>query len=231
MRTQAGLSQEQAAKNVDQTKQSWQNYEKGSVQAILRVDLQRRLAGALGGTRDDLIRLKEQIEGSGSNIEKFEHLLTGRIAPSEKLPICDIVQAGSWVSAEADDQDRSRYYLMSPDPRYSFADQWLCEVIGDSADKLNFCPGDLIHCVDAAQINYHARTGDIVEVERLRFEGSERELTFKQVEVRANGVFLWPRSTNSRWSAPLQLHSGEAPSDIVVKIRGLVLAQVRRFSI
>jgi hypothetical protein len=97
------------------------------------------------------------------------------------------------------------------DPRFPHARQWLSEVRGDSVNLLNIVEGDLVHCVDAIEIGYYPRTGDVVEVERLRFGGQERELTLKQVEVTEAGVLLWPRSTNPRFEvdpAPLELKAG-----------------------
>jgi transcriptional regulator with XRE-family HTH domain len=64
LRERQGMSQEQAAKRLGQTKQSWQAYEAGERQAILRMDLQDRLMEALGLTRADLEEEHDQIARS-----------------------------------------------------------------------------------------------------------------------------------------------------------------------
>ncbi len=61
-----GMSQEQAATAIGQRKQSWQAYEQGHRQAILRSDLQDRLTRALGFSRADLEREKEAAAGAAS---------------------------------------------------------------------------------------------------------------------------------------------------------------------
>lgn len=53
-----GISQEAAAIAIGQRKQSWQAYEAGQRQVILRSDVQDRLTRALGFTREDLEREK-----------------------------------------------------------------------------------------------------------------------------------------------------------------------------
>jgi len=68
----------------------------------------------------------------------------------------------------------------------------------------------------------------VVEVERIRFQGRERELTLKQVELTPKGVVLWPRSTNPRWKQPLHiLADGDAGDDVEVRIRGWVIKLIR----
>ncbi|MDP1642745.1 MAG: helix-turn-helix domain-containing protein [Phenylobacterium sp.] len=56
-----GVSQEQAATAIGQRKQSWQAYEAGQRQVILRSDVQDRLTRALGFTPEDLEREKAQV--------------------------------------------------------------------------------------------------------------------------------------------------------------------------
>lgn len=58
-----GLSQEQAATAIGQRKQTWQAYEQGHRQAILRSDRQDQLTRALGFTRADLERERAAVVG------------------------------------------------------------------------------------------------------------------------------------------------------------------------
>lgn len=89
--------------------------------------------------------------------------------------------------------------------------------------------GDLVHLVDAISINYQPVTGDVVEVERTRHQGSERELTLKEVVVSANGIELWPRSSNPLWTEPVRIEDGMLLEDGEVRIRGLMIQLIRRF--
>jgi hypothetical protein len=71
--------------------------------------------------------------------------------------------------------------------------------------------------------------GDIVEVERTRFQGSERELTLKEIVIQDDTLELWPRSTNPKWSTPLVFRDGLNTEEDEVRIRGLMIQLIRRF--
>lgn len=166
------------------------------------------------------------------------HILYGDEAPAPKpaelamLPVLRRVQAGAWLAVEDFDQDKPRTEVAARDPRFPAAEQWLSEVVGDSMNALDrpILEGDMVHCVSAQDIGYFPQTGHVVEVERLRFQGREAEVTLKQVEVTDTGVLLWPRSTNPRWQDPIALRHGIAEGEeIEVRIRGLVLSTIRRF--
>lgn len=170
-----------------------------------------------------------------------EELMTGvdvpvaRSAPQlVELPVRGEVRAGAWSQVE-DDQSEPETHPAARDPRFPKAAQWLSIVRGDSMNALvrngrpaGIYDGDMVHCVDAVDADYRPRTGDVVEVERRRFQGRERELTLKQVEVSEQGVLLWPRSTNPRFQEPLPYREGDS-SDVEVLIRGWVISSLRSF--
>lgn len=156
------------------------------------------------------------------------------------LPVRGTVQAGAWLEHDMCDQREAETYPAAPDPRFPANAQWLSEVAGDSMNDLQrhgrpagLYPGDLIHCIDAEAIDYTPATGDIVEVERLRAQGGIRELTVKEIEVTPNGILLWPRSTNPKWSQPIELltadDASQTDSDTEIRIRGWVIGSLRRF--
>ena len=97
--------------------------------------------------------------------------------------------------------------------------------------------GDFAHVVDAIDIEYRPETGDVVEVERVRFDGREREVTLKQVEVirpstrtEPGEYLLWPRSTNPAFAEPVPYREGMASPDYVeVRIRAKMLRVIRAF--
>jgi SOS-response transcriptional repressor LexA len=152
-----------------------------------------------------------------------------KLAQLQLLPIRDRVQAGAWLAMDENNQIEPKLSSTVRDPRYPSVDQWLSEVMGDSMNALGIFEGDLVHIVELIGSGWYPRTGDIVEVERIRFDGAERELTIKQVEVTGpNTALLWPRSTNPRWSEPLSLGSDE--EGLEVRIRGFMINLVRRYA-
>ncbi|WP_312126534.1 S24 family peptidase [Brevundimonas sp.] len=170
-----------------------------------------------------------------------EELMTGVDAPVVRtapelveLPVRGEVRAGAWLLVE-DEAPPAETRPAARDPRFPNAAQWLSVVRGDSMNALvrggrpaGIYDGDYVHCVDAVDVGYLPRTGDVVEVERIRFQGRERELTLKQVEVTNDGILLWPRSLNPRWSHPLEYRE-EPAEDVEVRIRGWVIQSLRLF--
>lgn len=170
-----------------------------------------------------------------------EELMTGVDAPPVRsapelveLPVRGEVRAGAWLQVD-DEEVEPETRPAARDPRFPKAGQWLSIVRGDSMNALTrdgrpagIYDGDMVHCVDAVDVSYRPRTGDVVEVERLRFQGGERELTLKQVEVSDQGILLWPRSTNPQFQDPLPYREGDT-ADVEVRIRGWVISSLRSF--
>lgn len=234
-RRKLGISQEKAAEIAGVTPVTWRRYEWG--ERALDLGKIAHVAQALGVERDDLLILQAKLL-EGQTLADIDDSAPGTplksrpaISPAY-LPIRDRIQAGAWLAADDFIQDGRTYPAMR-DTRYPHAQQWLSEVQGDSMNLLNIMDGDLVHCLDIEDADYKPRHMDIVEVERLRFGGHERELTLKQVEATPSGLVLWPRSTNPRWQTPIDLRDGlsdrESETDVVVKIRSVVLASIRRF--
>ena len=236
LRKRADLTQEQAAERADVVSTTWRRYELG--QRDLSFDQLGELAQAIGFTREELLNEHAEITGAPSLAVHAPSVVASiagapaRAAQAITLPVRDRVQAGAWLAADDSGQVPARFLSAVRDQRYPHAEQWLSEVVGDSVNQLFIFDGDLVHCVDAIGIGYTPKTGDLVEVERLRFDGQERELTLKQIEISADGaVQLWPRSTNPRWREPLALSDGlGVGEDVEIRIRGLVISAIRRFT-
>lgn len=235
LRRRADLSQAAAAEKLGITPQAWQRYEAGDRQALLRTDLQERLTAALGFDR---LRLAEELDSlrgdAAATRSATVHEFSGRSFSHLRqngLPLRDAVRAGAWLAADDLSQEPPKFFPAARDPRFPTADQWVSQVYGDSMDLLHIVEGDVAQFVDAIQIGYAPRTGDVVEVERARSGGQLRELTIKQVDVGPDmSVTLWPRSANPRWQEPLRLDAGANPGEeLEVRIRGLLVATIRRF--
>lgn len=236
LRHRAGMNQAEAAEQAGfETAEGWRKYETGRATGIFKPDMQRRLAGAVAATVDQLKEEAERIRLTGASLGGGEIVRPSvwsnpRAGEQAFLELRGRVQAGAWLMLDEAAQDAARPLPITRDPRFPHAEQWLSQVDGDSMNRLNILSGDVVHVVDAIGAGYFARTDDIVEVERSRFGGSEREVTLKQVEVTERGVLLWPRSTNPRWQNPLDLRDGaELDETVEVRIRGLVLTATRRF--
>lgn len=231
LRKRADLTQEEAASRVNVQPGSWRRYEWGERE--LSLDKLGELAGALGYKLEDLLNIRDELaSGQPHDVSKRAAAPVVPLFPNQGvlLPIRDRVQAGAWLVAD-DVGQVPKTYPAARDPRYPYAEQWLSEVVGDSVDLLGIREGDLVQLVSAIDINYQPKTGDVVEVERLRFGGHERELTLKELEVLPGGAMrLWPRSSNARYKEPLELRGGVGEDEeIEVIIRGLLVAAIRRF--
>ena len=237
LRKRADLTQEVAAAQAGVATQSWRRYEWG--ERDLSLDSLARLAAAIGFTLADVLAERERVKGglstldappTGGSVDLARLTPHPRIPALQLLPIRDPVQAGTWHEVDGLDQQAPAMSTTLRDPRYPHADQWLAPVRGPSVNRLGINDGDYVHCVDTVQIGYEPETGHIVEVERVRFQGRERELTLKQVEIVGDEVLLWPRSTDDRYQQPLMIHDGIADhEDFEVRIRGLVIASIRRY--
>ncbi|MBX3480113.1 MAG: helix-turn-helix transcriptional regulator [Caulobacter sp.] len=237
LRSSLDLTQPQLADRLDWTVQNLGLYERGKRQGILRRAIRKKITDAMGVSPEELDLARANLPGGSPARQPATELASGgrtflHPAPSgQLLPIRDRAQAGAWLAADDFIQDYPRRYPAAKDPRYLHADQWLTEVVGDSVDQLRIFNGDFVHCVEMAGIGRPVATGDIVEVERFRAGGHERELTLKQAEVTGGGIILWPRSSNRRWTEPLELRHGLAENEEAeIRVRGLVLHVIRQLS-
>lgn len=227
LRKRAGLSQAAAGEKSGITGQGWARYELGQGSTIHNPIRQAELTAAIGYTPADLARERQILAGGGS--AAIADIRTWMDPQISEMIIRDRVQAGAWLMADDSNQDAPRKYPFARDPRFPHANQWLSEVVGDSVDRLGIFNNDLVHCIDVEDAGWALQSGAIVEVERLRFDGAERELSIKQVEVTPGRVLLWPRSSNPRWHDPLSMTDGTGDEDVVVRVRGLVVQSIRRY--
>lgn len=146
-----------------------------------------------------------------------------RIVP-QFLPVRYRVQAGLWYEVGSEEPISDFDYAVGPNPRFGNWPQWLEEVVGDSVNEA-IPHKHLAHVVDAVEMGYEAQEGDFVVVERRRDGGATRERTIKQVVITGDGkIQLWPRSTNPKWSEPVELSNGAREGEYVeVAIVGLVI--------
>jgi DNA-binding Xre family transcriptional regulator len=178
-----------------------------------------------------LLAIAEEI---GCAVQDFTHntpigaqRLDPRIVP-DILRVRYRVQAGLWREVEFEEPPADFAYPVLPHPKYAEWPQWLERVEGDSVN-LKIPAGHYAHVVDAMEMGYSPRSGDWVVVERLRDQGAIRERTIKQVEtipgVPVDLVRLWPRSSDPRWSEPVDMTKGARAGEegVEARIVGLVV--------
>lgn len=172
--------------------------------------------------------LRKIAEAAGLDLPQGLAVAPAGPASVDDLPMIGPIQAGKWAEIDETVQDEPVFFSVVADRRYPHARQWLREVRGDSMNARGIMPGHLAHIVDITDAGVNLNTGMIVEVTRLRDGGALREITLKEVEVGPEGMKLWPRSTNPRWSEAVVLDDG-ASGDIEVHVTGLLLQAVQRF--
>jgi transcriptional regulator with XRE-family HTH domain len=234
LRQQHGLTQFEAGDRFGITAQGWQKYEAGKAPSIFRPETLRRLLAALGATQAEFESELDRRGGSAglhSNVTSLgERIYRLDATPPGYLPVRDRLQAGAWMQSGSSALDVHRPYPAGRDPRFEHADQWLNQVVGETGAQLGVLEGDLVHEVDAQQIGYYAKTGDIVVVERTRFGEQERELSLRKVEATPDAVLLWNAPPPQRADPLTPGVSAHHGVEVQTRIRGLVLALIRRLA-
>lgn len=118
-------------------------------------------------------------------------------------------------------------------PAYERARQYCYQVRGDSMNLAGIENGMWVVAADYADFidKYgEVESGEFVIVERTRYQGSERELTIKEIRFYADRYELLPRSTNSEHKPIVVPHDHDVSGDaITVRIVGVLLTAYRDF--
>lgn len=186
-----------------------------------------KLADALGTTKDYL--LGKDVDGglSGQSIER----------QGERLRYAGVIQAGQFLNVDEyfnQDPEQVPDYVL-PDMNYGKVRQYAYKAAGDSMNEAGILDGMWIVAADASDyIDTYGDvvTGDLVVVERCRYQGAERELTVKEVHFFRDRYELRPVSSNTEHQTIIVPHDHTVSSDgEEVKIIGVVLtayANLRR---
>lgn len=168
------------------------------------------------------------------------HLLTGssdEFTPHSGVILAKrvgIVQAGVWrevVELAPEEQEMVAF----PDPRLGYKNYTCLRVEGDSMNKVLQDGEDLL-CITMEQFDRKdsLHSGLLVIVQRKQQD--KYETTVKELELRGDEYWLWPRSDNPKHQAPMHwapdkdytgheagVNNGE------VAITGVVVAKLTRF--
>lgn len=93
-----------------------------------------------------------------------------------------------------------------------------------------FTPGEVLHCVDVIKAALDTEENDIVIVQRLRAQGSQREVTAKRIHKRGRLIVLAPDSTEPKWKPITYDPQAEPDGDDEVRVIALVIATYRPLS-
>ncbi|OCJ12499.1 hypothetical protein A6U86_05610 [Rhizobium sp. AC27/96] len=141
------------------------------------------------------------------------------------IPVRGKVAASTWM--DVDDMDFG-YEDMEEVPSVSTypADmQFALEVDGNCLNK-KAENGDILICLDVIRAQYQFKAGDLVIVERKKYDGQMVQRTAKRVRQTAKGFELWPESTDPAHQEPLILYEN-SPGE-TAQVIGLVLWIFRR---
>lgn len=182
-------------------------------------DALAKIADALGTTADYLMGRDKDGELTGPGI----------IRTGSPVSYAGVVQAGSFLAVDEyfnQDPDQVPAHVL-PDPAYLKVRQYAWRARGDSMDEAGIHDGMWVVGADAADyidVYGDVVTGDLVIVERLRYQGSERELTVKEVHFFKDRYELRPVSSNEAHTPIIVPHDHDVSGDgEEVKIIGVVL--------
>lgn len=165
--------------------------------------------------------------------DKAEPALGPAVARSGTAPpFGGFPQAGSWAAVDEyfqqDVYDVPEFVLRHPS--YAKVRQYAYQVRGNSMDRAGIEDGMWVVAADALEfVDKYRETesGDLVVVERTRFQGAERELTIKEVRYYRDRMELLPRSSDPDFKPIIVPIKGDADDGVEVKIIGVVLTSYR----
>lgn len=150
-------------------------------------------------------------------------------APIEGVPILGRVAANTWYTVDdadfemhIDDDDIERIPSVSG---YPVDWQFGMIVDGNCLNKVAH-HGDRLVCLDLIKSQLDVEEGDLVIVERTRFEGMMVQRTAKRVKRTTLGFELWPESDDPAHQDPIRLY--EVPEGESIRVSAKVLWVLRK---
>lgn len=143
------------------------------------------------------------------------------------IPITGEVAAGQWldIDVEMDPRDFEQFPIAA-DPAYPYEAQYGLIVRGNSMNRV-FSSGEVLHCLDVWKASVEPEKDDIVIVERIRAQASQREVTAKRITKRGKLIVLSPDSTEAKWK-PIEFNPKDGhDGDEEVRVVAVVLATYR----
>jgi len=209
-RVAIGMSQELLAEELNMSLSGVRKVERGGV------SLPRNIAAIAS-----VLKVSPEWLLSKGGIDIPERDSLNELSPIETIScsVVGIVEAGVWREALEYLAEDQKVYQVRYFPNFEGFEQRMFEVVGPSMN-MHYPEGQLLHCVRLAfgPRNIEILNGDHVIVQRQR--GQLYEATVKEFQ---DGQ-LWPRSTDPRHQAPIEVSESESES---VEITYLVLGAYR----
>lgn len=219
LREGRGWTHEQAADQFGLSRSGYVKLERG----------ERRLT-------DQHINTAKRVYGVPASEVLGESSLSGPSVNTEGVPIfAGFVQAGTFLPVDEhfqqDDFAVPEFVLRQPD--YARVRQYSYQVRGDSLNAAGIEDGMWIVAADYSDFidTYgEVESGELVVVERTRFQGAEREMTVKEIRFYRDRYELLPRSHNPVHKPIVVPHNHNASGDdIEVRIVGVLLTAYINF--
>lgn len=174
-----------------------------------------RLAPHLGVTPENLMF------SDGSQPMDLEQITS----PIGAVPVTGKVAANTWLSVDDMDFGYDDIEYMPSASGYPVELQFALKVEGNCLNKIAN-HGDRLLCLDMIKTGIAAEDGDLVIVEKSRFEGQMIERTAKRLRRTADGYELWPESNDPAHQDPIKLNRNE--NGDIARIMGKVLWIMRK---
>lgn len=163
-------------------------------------------------------------EGKGPGGEEIIELEPIK-SPIGAVPVTGKVAANTWLSVDDMDFGYDDIEYVPSASGYPVELQFALKVEGNCLNKIAN-HGDRLICLDIAKTGIAVEDGDLVIVERSRFEGQMIERTAKRMRRTADGFELWPESHDPAHQEPIKLNRQD--NDDAVRIIGKVLWIMRK---
>lgn len=141
------------------------------------------------------------------------------------LPVTGKVAANTWLSVDDMDFGYDDIEYVPSASGYPVELQFALKVEGNCLNKIAN-HGDRLICLDMVKTGIAAEDGDLVIVEKSRFEGQMIERTAKRLRRTADGYELWPESNDPAHQEPIKLNRNE--NGDTARIMGKVLWIMRK---
>jgi SOS-response transcriptional repressor LexA len=180
-------------------------------------------------TLQGLARVMGRTVGWMTGEEESPSSLSPPVAASGDLAYAGIAQAGLFRPVDEyfnQDEAWDRPDGLMRHPSYPRARQYAWKVGGKSMDLAGIADGQWIVGADASDyVDQYGdiESGDLVVVQRTRFQGSERELTVKEIRYYRDRYELHPRSSDPSFK-PIIVANDQTADDEEVTVVGVVLS-------
>ena len=190
-----------------------------------------QVADMLDMSESQVSRLERgESDFTGATLEKFARLYSCTVAdiltdgpPLERVVVRGDVQGGAWREAIEWNEDDWYTVAVPRDERYPNLPRFGLEVRGASMNQV-FPEGTVLICILTEAIQDGVPPGKKVIVQQVDRAGLT-EATVKELLVDEQGrAWLWPRSTDPEYQAPLQFDQEKAED---VKITAVVTGSYR----